>query len=212
VVGGLGVDCIRRTRLLERAGLEDSLGIRLAARNLLITFHPATLDAESSVSQMAELLAALDALSDVQLIFTMPNADTEGRALAAMVEDYVARRANAHRFTSLGQVRYLSSLRHVDGVVGNSSSGLTEAPTFQIGTVNIGDRQRGRLRAASVIDCAAERNSIGTALQRLYSEEFRAGLGHVSNPYGDGGASARIVAVLRKQRLDGIVKKVFFPL
>jgi GDP/UDP-N,N'-diacetylbacillosamine 2-epimerase (hydrolysing) len=210
VVGGLGVDVICRTRLLGRAPLEDSLGIRLAPHSLLVTFHPATLDEESAVSQMAELLAALDALPDVQLIFTMPNADPQGRALATMVGDYVARRPGAHVFTSLGQLRYLSCLRQVDGVIGNSSSGLTEAPTFRVGTVNIGDRQRGRLRAASVIDCAADRSAIGAALGQLYSPEFRARLAHVSNPYGEGGASARIVALLRSQSLDGIVKKVFY--
>jgi GDP/UDP-N,N'-diacetylbacillosamine 2-epimerase (hydrolysing) len=210
VVGGLGVDGISRIRLLERAALEASLGLRFAARSLLVTFHPVTLDEQGSVRQMEELLAALDGLADVQLIFTMPNADTEGRALAAIVESYVARRADAHVFTSLGQLRYLSCLRQVDGVIGNSSSGLTEAPTFRIGTVNIGDRQRGRLRAASVIDCAADRDSIGAALRQLYSQEFRAGLAQVRNPYGEGGAGARILAVLRSQPLDGIVKKVFY--
>ena len=212
LVGGLGVDAIRKVELLDRPALEASLGIRLASKNLLITFHPATLDDESSVQQMRELLAALDEVKDVQFIFTMPNADTEGRALAALVRQFVAGRSNAHAFASLGQLRYLSCLRFVDGVVGNSSSGLTEAPTLHIGTVNIGDRQSGRLKAGSVIDCAAGRESIGAALRQLFSPDFRAKLAAVRNPYGDGGASERIVAVLRSQPIDGIVKKSFHDL
>jgi GDP/UDP-N,N'-diacetylbacillosamine 2-epimerase (hydrolysing) len=210
LVGGLGAEGIRRVKLLDRPALEASLGITLGRRNLLITFHPATLDAEGAVRQMSELLAALDGLAEVQLIFTMPNADTEGRALAAMVEQFVAGRANAHCFSSLGQVRYLSCLRFVDGVVGNSSSGLTEAPTFHIGTVNIGDRQSGRLKADSVIDCAPERGAIGAALQRLFSPAFRAQLPRARNPYGEGGASDKIVAVLRSHPLEGILKKSFY--
>jgi GDP/UDP-N,N'-diacetylbacillosamine 2-epimerase (hydrolysing) len=210
LVGGLGADRIRRTALLDRPALEASLGMKLEARNLLITFHPATLEETAATQQMAELLASLEELDDVQLIFTMPNADTEGRALAAMVERFVAGHANAHAYASLGQLRYLSCLRFVDGVIGNSSSGLTEAPSFRTGTVNIGDRQRGRLKAASVIDCAADRESIGAALRQLFSPVFRGNLAEVRNPYGEGGASEKIVAVLRSYPLDGIVKKSFY--
>jgi GDP/UDP-N,N'-diacetylbacillosamine 2-epimerase (hydrolysing) len=212
LVGGLGIDAIRRLPLLDRAALESSLDLRLGEKNLLITFHPATLDGVDSARQMAELLAALDLVPATQLIFTMPNADTHGRALSQMVEQYAAARANAHVFVSLGQLRYLSLLRQVDGVVGNSSSGLIEAPSLGIGTINIGDRQRGRLRAASVIDCGPERNAIGAALAQLYSPAFRSGLAAVRNPYGEGGASERIVAVLRRWPLDGIVKKSFHDL
>ncbi len=212
LVGGLGIDGIARLPLLDRAALESALGVSLGEKNLLVTFHPATLDGADSTRQMAELLAALDLWPDSHLLFTMPNADTHGRALSQMVEQYVAARANAHVFVSLGQLRYLSLLRQVDGVVGNSSSGLIEAPSMRIGTINIGDRQRGRLRAASVIDCGPDRAAIGAALAQLYSPAFQAGLAGVRNPYGEGGASERIVAVLRSQSLDGIVKKSFHDL
>jgi GDP/UDP-N,N'-diacetylbacillosamine 2-epimerase (hydrolysing) len=212
LVGGLGVDGIRKLPLLDRPSLESALGIRLGERNLLITFHPATLEGTDCAGQMAELLAALDQWPHVHLIFTLSNADTHGRALSVMAEQYAAARANAHAYVSLGQIRYLSCLRHVDAVVGNSSSGLTEAPSFRVGTINIGDRQRGRLKAASVIDCAPDRSSIGAALGKLYSPAFRAGLAGVRNPYGEGGASERIVAVLRDHPLDGIVKKAFYDL
>jgi GDP/UDP-N,N'-diacetylbacillosamine 2-epimerase (hydrolysing) len=210
LVGGLGADGITRRKLLDREQLEAALGIKLGTKCLLVTFHPATLEEESAEHQMTELLAALEALGDTQLIFTMPNADTDGRALLGMVERYVDTHPGSHAFRSLGQLRYLSCLQFVDGVVGNSSSGLTEAPSFRIGTVNIGDRQKGRLKAASIIDCAADRGSIASALRRLFSPDFRSALAGVRNPYGEGGASEKIVTVLRTHPLDGIVKKSFY--
>jgi GDP/UDP-N,N'-diacetylbacillosamine 2-epimerase (hydrolysing) len=161
---------------------------------------------------MTELLEALGALRDTHLIFTMPNADTGGRVLIDMIDEFVARHANARAYGSLGQLRYLSCIRHVDGVIGNSSSGLAEVPSFAKGTVNIGDRQRGRLKAASVIDCAPNRRSISDALQRLYSPEFQAMLRSVRNPYGEGGASERVVQVLKEHPLESILKKSFHDL
>jgi GDP/UDP-N,N'-diacetylbacillosamine 2-epimerase (hydrolysing) len=212
LVGGLGIDSIKRLPLLDRPTLETELGFRFGEKNLLVTFHPATLDDVACEQQLAELLAALDQWPHTHVIFTLPNADTHGRALSATIEQYAAARANAHAYVSLGQTRYLSCVSQVDAVVGNSSSGLTEAPTFRIGTINIGDRQRGRLKAASVIDCKPERTSIGAALEQLYSPAFRAKLAGVRNPYGEGGASERVVAVLRTHALDGILKKSFHDL
>ena len=212
VVGGLGIDNIKRLTLLDRMSLERSLGFELGRRNLLITFHPVTLENETSAEQMTELLWALERLEETQLIFTMPNADTGGRVLIDMIEKFVADHANAHAYTSLGQLRYLSAIRHVDGVVGNSSSGLTEVPSFAKGTINIGDRQKGRLKAQSVIDCDPDRQSIAASLQRLYSPAFQASLKEVRNPYGDGGASEKIVQVLREHPLESILKKSFHDL
>jgi GDP/UDP-N,N'-diacetylbacillosamine 2-epimerase (hydrolysing) len=209
LVGGLGIDSIKRTKLMARAELEQSLGIKFGARNLLVTFHPVTLDDADPAEQMAELLAALESRGDTQLIFTMPNADTGGRALIAMVEQFVAAHANAHAFTSLGHLRYLSCIAQVDGMVGNSSSGLIEVPTFHKGTVNIGDRQRGRLKADSVIDCEPQRQAIAAALDQLYSEGFQSTLKSVRNPYGDGGACDKIVQTLRTVKLESILKKSF---
>jgi GDP/UDP-N,N'-diacetylbacillosamine 2-epimerase (hydrolysing) len=212
LVGGLGIDNIRRLQLLDRPALEQALDFRLGAKNLLMTFHPATLDDASSREQMTELLAALDSLKDTHLLFTLPNADTDSRVLIEMVRQYVATRPNARAYTSLGQIRYLSCVAHVDGVVGNSSSGLTEVPTFRKGTVNIGDRQRGRLQAQSVINCEPTRQSISAAVDRLYSADFQCVLAYVRNPYGEGGASERVVAVLRDCSLEGLAKKPFFDL
>jgi GDP/UDP-N,N'-diacetylbacillosamine 2-epimerase (hydrolysing) len=161
---------------------------------------------------MGELLAALEKLADVTLIFTMPNSDTDGRILFQVIEDFVAGNPRAKAFTSLGQLCYLSCIKHVDGVVGNSSSGLAEVPTFRKGTINIGDRQRGRLKAKSVIDCDPKETSISSAIQKLYSTEFQNKLTTVKNPYGSGGASESIVNILKKISLDGILKKKFYNL
>jgi GDP/UDP-N,N'-diacetylbacillosamine 2-epimerase (hydrolysing) len=211
-VGGLGIDSVQRLQLLDRAALEQALDFPLGKRNLLVTFHPVTLEPGTGPKQLGELLAALDALTDTHLIFTMPNADTDGRVLIEMIHAFVASHPQARAFTSLGQLRYLSCLREVDGVVGNSSSGLIEAPSLGKGTVNIGSRQAGRLRAPSVIDCPPTRGAIGAAIARLYSPDFATLARTVRNPYGDGGASERIVAVLASVELDGILKKRFFDL
>lgn len=210
LVGGLGVDSIKRLPLLEREELEARLEFALGSKSLLITFHPVTLEDATAPGQMAELLAALDACADMKLIFTMPNADTGGRALIGMVEEFVANHPNARAYTSLGQLVYLSCMRQVDAVVGNSSSGLTEAPSFRKGTINIGDRQRGRLAADSVIDCSPNHESIARAFDCLYAPEFQAMLKTVRNPYGEGGASEQIVRVLKSHPLESILKKAFY--
>jgi GDP/UDP-N,N'-diacetylbacillosamine 2-epimerase (hydrolysing) len=212
LVGGMGIDAIKRITLLDRAALEASLDFTLGTKNLLITFHPVTLEQHSCEQQMAELLHALDQLQDTHLIFTMPNADTGGRQLARMVDAFVATHPLARSYVSLGQLRYFSCMQFIDGVVGNSSSGLAEVPSFKKGTINIGDRQRGRLQAASVIDCAPERHAIGAAIDTLYSDPFQRQLDQVCNPYGEGGACEAIVRVLRDAPLENLVKKVFHDL
>ncbi|MFZ6755178.1 UDP-N-acetylglucosamine 2-epimerase [Undibacterium sp. Dicai25W] len=212
LVGGLGIDAIKRITLLEREALEASLDFKLGSKNLLITFHPVTLEGVSSQQQMAELLTALGGLTETNLIFTMPNADTGGRELAAMVDAFVASHSNARVYASLGQLRYLSCMQYVDGVVGNSSSGLAEAPSMGVGTINIGDRQKGRLAASSVIDCAPTVDSISEALAKLYDPEFRSMLGQTVNPYGNGGASKKIVEVLSTYPIDNLLKKSFYDI
>jgi len=209
-VGGLGVDAIQRTELMDRETLEASLDFKFGHKNLLITFHPVTLESQSSAHQMGELLAALGQLPDTHLIFTMPNADTGGRELIDMVDAFVATHPNARAYSSLGQLRYLSCMKLVDGVVGNSSSGLAEAPSMAVGTVNIGDRQRGRLQASSVIDCVPEQKAILEAIKTLYTEDYRQTLTATVNPYGRGGASEQIVRVLKDHPLEGILKKSFY--
>jgi GDP/UDP-N,N'-diacetylbacillosamine 2-epimerase (hydrolysing) len=209
-VGGLGLDNLLRLQLLECPALEASLDFKFGARNLLITFHPVTLEPRGSAAQMEELLAALDGLHDTHLLFTMPNADTESRQLAEMVRKFVKRHPETAKvWTSLGQLRYLSCLQYVDGVVGNSSSGLLEAPSFHLGTVNIGDRQLGRLKASSVIDCAPLQQDIARALDVLFSDDFRNLLPEVRNPYGEGGAAVKIAGILATCDPSELLKKKF---
>ena len=208
-VGGLGIDNIQKLKLLNKVELEKSLGFKFGRKNLLVTFHPVTLEIETVSEQMEELLDALEKLENVHIVFTMPNADTGGRILFKMIEDFVSKNPSSKAFTSLGQTRYLSCLNHVDGVIGNSSSGLAEAPTFKIGTINIGDRQRGRIKARSVIDCEPNEPSITSAIKKLYSSDFQNKLTTVKNPYGCGGASESIVNILNEVSLDGLLKKKF---
>ena len=211
-VGGLGIDNIRRLKLFKREELEAVLNFKLGKKNLLITFHPVTLENDAGVKQMGELLKALRKIKKTQLIFTLPNADTNSRKLIKMVKQFVAQNPNARAYSSLGQLRYLSCIAQVDGVVGNSSSGLAEVPSFRKGTINIGDRQQGRLQATSVINCQATRQSIGIAIRRLYSRDFQARLSQVRNPYGTGGASDKVVKSLKHCSLNGISKKAFYDL
>ena len=211
-VGGLGIDNILRLKLFKREELEAVLNFKLGKKNLLITFHPVTLENDAGVKQMGELLKALRKIKKTQLIFTLPNADTNSRKLIKMVKQFVAQNPNARAYSSLGQLRYLSCIAQVDGVVGNSSSGLAEVPSFRKGTINIGDRQQGRLQATSVINCQATRQSIGIAIRRLYSRDFQARLSQVRNPYGTGGASDKVVKSLKHCSLNGISKKAFYDL
>jgi GDP/UDP-N,N'-diacetylbacillosamine 2-epimerase (hydrolysing) len=212
LVGGLGVDSIKKVELLSKEELERSLGIKFQSRSLLITFHPATLENETAESQMKELLSSLSVLKDTTLIFTMPNADTGGLILIKMIQEFVNRNRFAYSFISLGQQRYFSCIALVDGVVGNSSSGLTEVPSFKKGTINIGNRQLGRLHASSVINCEPRKPLIMAALKKLYSEDFRASLQTTLNPYGEGGASGEVVRLLKSASLDGIIQKTFHDL
>ena len=212
LVGGLGIDNIVKLELLGREELEKSLDFKLGRKNLLVTVHPVTLDHSSSEEQMNELLAALGKLEETHLIFTLSNADTDGRVISRMIQDFVINHPHSKAFTSLGQVHYLSCIQHVDGVVGNSSSGLTEVPSFKKGTINIGDRQQGRIKAESVIDCEPLRQSISEALEKLYSSNFQKRVKTVANPYGTGGASEAIVKILEDVSFDNILKKEFYDL
>jgi UDP-hydrolysing UDP-N-acetyl-D-glucosamine 2-epimerase len=200
--GNPGLDRLRDYRLLERD--------ELRGRNLLVTYHPETLETTPATDLLGELLTALDQLgSDTGIIFTLPNADPEGRRLIEMIKAYAANHANSTASASLGHLRYLSAIRHVDAVVGNSSSGLLEVPSFKKPTVNIGERQRGRIEAASVITVPADAKQIVAAIERALALDCSG----VENPYGDGHATERIVAALVAVRdPKALLKKRFFDL
>lgn len=210
-VGGMGIENIKRLNLLSKEEFEKSIDFRLGEKNILVTFHPVTLEESTAKEQFQELLDAIDELEETHIIFTKANSDTDGRIINQMIDEYVAKNpAKAVGFTSLGQLRYLSALQFVDAVVGNSSSGLLEAPSFNIATVNIGDRQKGRLKASSVIDCSPRKSALLEALARVYSEDFQKSLPKVANPYGDGKASIQIVEILKNTDLAPILKKSFY--
>ncbi|UPJ51960.1 UDP-N-acetylglucosamine 2-epimerase (hydrolyzing) [Bradyrhizobium sp. 200] len=194
-VGSPGLDHLRRRPLLDRTALEQALEDSLGAQNLLVTFHPVTLHEDSGLAEFDELLAALEQLDpSIKLWFSLPNADAGGRAMSSKLLAWVEfHKSRARAYASLGPLRYLSLMANVDAVVGNSSSGLYEAPSLGVPTVDIGDRQSGRLAAASVLHCAAERGAILQAVNRAMALDCR---GTVS-PYGDGRATDRIIEVLR---------------
>ena len=206
-VGSPGIDTIRRLEPLPRPALESELGMALRKRNLLVTFHPATLEPGAAEGQFTELLAALEALGpDFGLYFTYPNADNEGRGIIRLLEAFVQSHSNGRAYASLGQRLYLSLMREVDALVGNSSSGLYEAPTLKKPAVNIGDRQKGRPQAASVINCLPLRKEIGAGIWRALELDCAG----VVNPYGDGRSAERIVQALEELPDAGrLLKKKF---
>ena len=210
-VGGLGVDNILALNLLSRGELESQIGFRFLARNILVTFHPVTLDDDNvAIRQLDQLLSALERLEETGIIFTLPNADAGGLSFITKIKEFCTRYSFASCYTSLGQLRYFSCVRHVDCVVGNSSSGLLEVPTFKKATVNIGSRQEGRLKASSVIDSLPESESILQSIQRAYTSEFQEQLHRSVNPYGSGGAVKSILEILENFPLTNILKKKFY--
>jgi GDP/UDP-N,N'-diacetylbacillosamine 2-epimerase (hydrolysing) len=212
-VGAIGLDNIRNLKLLSRSSLEQELGFRFNRHNLLVAFHPVTLENDTARSQFKTILATLHQLKETNLIFTKANADTGGRAINRLMDEYTAKnRRTSIAFASMGQLRFLSTLQYVDAIVGNSSSGILEAPSFRIGTVNIGDRQTGRIKPSSVIDCSPSEKGLQKAFRLLYSEGFQKRLKHTVNPYGAGRTSPRIKRILSRFRLPLTIKKDFYDI
>ena len=210
-VGGMGIENIKKLKLLSKDEFEKSIDFNLNKKNILVTFHPVTLEISTAKKQFQELLNAIDKLKDTNIIFTKANSDADGRIINQMIDEYTNKNNNKSRgFTSLGQLRYLSALQYMDAMVGNSSSGLSEAPSFKIGTINIGDRQKGRTKAESVIDCLPDEMSITNAFEVLYSQKFQLLIKKSLNPYGDSCASEKIIKVLKTIQLDNILKKIFY--
>ena len=212
--GALGIESINKLKLLSLLEFQESIEFDITSPlKFLVTFHPVTLDIKSAEIQMKELLAALNSYKDAKIIFTKANADTDGRVINKLIDKYV--KNNPHQsiaFNSLGQLRYLSAIQHVDIVIGNSSSGLLEVPSFKKATINIGDRQLGRIKAKSVIDCEAKETSIYEAIEKAQSEVFKKELQKTENLYGIGNPSEEIINILKTVSLDNIIKKKFYDL
>jgi len=212
-VGALGIDNIMQEKYLSQKELEKRLGLKFKDRNVLVTFHPVTLEADTALEQFKILLSVLDEQKNTQVIFTYANADTSGLIINRCIEKYVRKNPEkAKAYPSLGRKRYLSLVRFVDAVVGNSSSGIIEAPSFRVGTINIGDRQKGRIRAQSVIDCKPNKAGIRRGFKKLYSSSFQRTLKTVKNPYGKGNAAKKIARIIKTYNLENILKKEFYDL
>jgi GDP/UDP-N,N'-diacetylbacillosamine 2-epimerase (hydrolysing) len=213
LVGGLGVEYIRRTKLIKKSILEKNIKYNFSGKNILITFHPVTLEKNTASKQFKNLLYALDKLKNIKVIFTMPNSDSDGRIIQKLIINYVKKnKFKSTFFTSLGQKRYLSCLKFVDAVVGNSSSGILEAPSFKVATINIGDRQKNRIQAKTIINCKPEKNAILKAFKKIYSKKFRKSILKIKNPYelnNNVFPSKVAVKIFKKVNLNNVLKKSF---
>ena len=211
-VGGLGADIVKHADLFKKEYLEDFLNFKFKSKNILITFHPETLDLNYAECQIDNLLFSLGNFDNIGFIFTMPNADNRSKIIDSKIQRFCLENKNATYIKSLGQKKYYSCLNIVDGVVGNSSSGICEAPSFNIGTVNIGDRQKGRLRCESIIDTNNDEKEITNAIKLIISEKFKSKIKSVINPYQINNTSENIVRIIKEINLEGITKKKFFDL
>ena len=211
-VGGLGVDSIKNTKFLTRHELEKKFKINFLKKNILISFHPETLNKGSANEQISEILEALKKFKETCLIFTMPGAETENKIIIKKIMTFVKRNKNAHFYKSLGQKNYFSFLNIVDLVLGNSSSGLLEVPTMKKATVNLGNRQSGRLESSSVISIKIDKRLIIKEIKRIYQKKFQKKLSFSKNPYGNGGSSLKILNILKKTKFKNLINKKFYDI
>ncbi len=211
-VGALGCQSINKQALLSKEELEEDIDFKFESRSLIVTYHPETLGKKPPAIQFSELLAALDVFPDIKIIFSYPNSDTEGRLLIEMINEFCSSHPNSKAFKSLGSLRYLSCLKYVDGVIGNSSSAIIELPSYKKGAVNIGNRQKGRVLADNIINCHPEKKAIQNAINQLFSDEFKRQLENVMNPYENGNTSGKIVEILKSYSLHEMLAKSFCDL
>lgn len=211
-VGAIGIENILMTKLMSKAELERSINFKLDKSFAVVTFHPVTLEGNKAEEQIKQLLMALSKYYNMNFIFTKSNADANGRIINKMIDEYAEKHNNVVAFESLGMVRYLSAVSYASMVIGNSSSGLVEVPSFKIPTINIGDRQKGRLQAKSVINCNPICNDIALAIEKASSGEFKRSIIDCVNPYGNGNTSDKIIETIKKflviDKID--LKKKFY--
>jgi len=209
LVGGMGVDTIQKTKFIKKKLLEKKIKFIFKKKNIFVNFHPVTLEKNTSKMQIREILKALKMFKKEGILFSMPNADHNSKIIYDKINNFVKRNKNAKAFKSLGSLKYLSCLSLVNVIVGNSSSGLLEAPTLKIPTINIGDRQKGRLKAKSVIDCGPKCRKIFNNLQKILYNRKKINYRSFKNPYGKAGASKKIVNILEKKDYRNLLKKKF---
>lgn len=213
-VGALGIENIKTIRLLDKEELEKSINFKFGENTVLVTYHPVTLENQSSSEQFYNLLKVLESRTELHIIFTKTNSDTDGRIINRMIDAFVAKNNDRSIvYTSLGRTRYLSVLKYVSMVIGNSSSGIIEVPSFHIPTVDIGDRQRGRIASDSVIHCKTDAESINHAFSKAMQKDFRESIKNIKNPYEGKRTSAEILDIIKQYLQNGIdLKKKFYDL
>ena len=211
-VGAIGLDAVKKLKLLNKEEFENSIGFKLKKRNVLITYHPVTLEKEAPIETFENILQALEELSETGLIFTHANSDKNGRVINKMITEYVdTHKEKAVAFKSLGQLRYLSALQFVDFVIGNSSSGILEVPAFHIPTINIGDRQKGRICNESVINSNNSLEDIEKSITFALDKQFRETIQQQEMLYGNGTAAEKILKVIKEHTIISL-KKSFYDI
>jgi UDP-N-acetylglucosamine 2-epimerase (non-hydrolysing)/GDP/UDP-N,N'-diacetylbacillosamine 2-epimerase (hydrolysing) len=209
--GAPGLDNFKRLDLLNKEDFEKAINFDLGELSFLVTYHPVTLSRKNPQRPFSQLLSAVEQFKKAKIIFTKSNSDTDGRIINKLIEQYADNhKENSKVYTSMGQLLYLSALNRVNAVIGNSSSGIVEAPCVPVPTVNIGDRQKGRLKAISVIDCPENREDIINAIKKAISDQFRESISRTISLYGQGDASIKIKEKLKEVSLNDVVMKRFY--
>jgi UDP-N-acetyl-D-glucosamine 2-epimerase, UDP-hydrolysing len=214
-VGAIGAENIKSLNFIEKDALGKEIGVDFNKKVILLTFHPTTLENNSSEEQFNNILNALDRFEDIRIIFTKSNSDVNGKIINKMIDEYVSLNPQQSvAFTSMGQLRYLSAMKYCSAVVGNSSSGIIEAPILGKPTVNIGDRQKGRIQIYSIINCNSIEEEITVSIKKALSKEFNDKVKKIKNPYGDGIVSEKIIEILKEYLFHEkiLIKKKFYDL
>jgi GDP/UDP-N,N'-diacetylbacillosamine 2-epimerase (hydrolysing) len=207
-VGSLAIDNLRKMKLISKQVLEEKYKIDFDKKNFLVTFHPLTLDKNESIKQFQQLIKALTNLKNFNFIFTASNADQDGGKINRLIKNYSNSKKNINFVKSFGQKNYFSILQHIDGVIGNSSSGIIEVPSFKIGTVNIGDRQKGRIKSKSVVDCRPIYKEIMLAIKKISTKKFKQKIKNIKNPFEKRNTTDNIVKVIHLTNYK--IKKTFY--
>jgi len=213
LVGSLGVDRIKNIKLYSKDILEKKINFKLGAKNILVTYHPVTLNNNSEKKDIEAIIQSIQKIKKAKIIFTLPNADSGSEVILKTIKNFVKKNKNRSiAFKSMGDKLYLSTMKNSDLVLGNSSSGIIEAPSFKIPTINVGDRQNGRIKAGSIIDCDAKYSSIKQAIKKAFSKKFNKKISKVKNPYELKDTSCKIFNTLKKLKTDNVLKKDFYDL
>ena len=203
---------MKKIKFLKRSEVEKKIKVSLQKTTILVTFHPITLEKENTENYFKNIIYALDHFNDCNIIFTKTNADTEGRIINSLIDEYTANNKNASSFVSMGQELYISTLKYIDLVLGNSSSGIIETPTFKVPTVNVGDREKGRIMAKNVINCEYSKTKIKKAITKGLSKSFKIKIKNMKNPYDKGETANKIRKIIEKYKIPKNTKKEFYNL